>query len=531
MPRKKRLTKESSEGVVDTAVGGIGPCKGHSSKRSRKSKQTGKLMQQVEDIRGPTSDGKILKEASVKGEPSAKMGVDDRLMEKRHDIASVKAAKKHASKRGQKQRTVKRKLEESESPANDGGVILQKSRGTVAEGSAKGGRRRNVTKVKLIGRQKESSDHENEGAPSGVTDSKSAHGPESKAASKLVATKGRKRRLSADEKKTAAGTEGGIDAKENDAKNAAKKKRKMAEGIGRTEALMANPLAEKVMKAADTSKKMLGAHVSAAGGLENAVYNAARIGCRAFALFLRNQRSWNAKPLEEDVVERFKEAMKECSFPIDQVVPHGSYLINAGSADKEVLQKSRQAMLDECQRCERLGIHFYNIHPGSAAGKYSAAECIQTVAESINYVLERTSSIIIVVETMAGQGSTVGGTFEELRSIIDQVDKKERIGVCIDTCHIFAAGYDIRTEETYKKTMEDFGKIVGFNYLKAIHLNDSKGGLGSRLDRHENIGCGKLRSAFKYLMSDERLDGIPMVLETPEGDYAAEIIRLYSKAD
>ncbi|KJH50223.1 apurinic endonuclease [Dictyocaulus viviparus] len=232
-------------------------------------------------------------------------------------------------------------------------------------------------------------------------------------------------------------------------------------------------------------------------GLEQAIYNARAEGNRSLAMFVRNQRQWNAKPMDDATVERWNSVLKETEFPIDQILPHGSYLMNPGSPDPEKLMKSREAMLDECRRCERLGILYYNFHP--------------------------------VIETMAGQGNTVGSTFEEIHSIISMVKNKQRVGVCIDTCHIFAAGYDIRSKTAYDETMRKFDEVIGFKYLKAVHLNDSKGGVGCRADRHENIGAGKIgKNGFKCIMEDERLDGIPLILETPEGDYPREMITLYS---
>lgn len=233
--------------------------------------------------------------------------------------------------------------------------------------------------------------------------------------------------------------------------------------------------------------------------------------------------------MDEDTVERWNRALKETNFPLTQILPHGSYLMNPGSPDPEKLEKSRTAMLDECQRCERLGIPFYNFHPGSTTGACTVEQCLKTVAATIDYIVENTEFIIMVIETMAGQGHTIGSTFEQIREIISAVKNKERVGVCIDTCHIFAAGYDIRTKAAYEQTMKKFDEVIGLRYLKALHLNDSKGGLGCRADRHENIGKGRIgKGGFKCIMDDERLDNIPLVLETPEGDYPREMITLYS---
>ncbi|EJW82255.1 DNA-(apurinic or apyrimidinic site) lyase [Wuchereria bancrofti] len=289
-----------------------------------------------------------------------------------------------------------------------------------------------------------------------------------------------------------------------------------------------DPIAQKVMQAAATSRKMLGAHVSVAGGLEQGFYNALSIGCRSFAFFVRNQRSWNSPPMKAEVVQAFRETAQKLKFPMDQIVVHGSYLINGGSCDMEILARARACMLDECKRCEQLGIIYYNIHPGSTAGKCTREECIKTIAATLNYVIDHTEYITILIETMAGQGNTIGGKFEELQQIINLVINKKRVGVCLDTCHIFAAGYDIRSEDRYKETFSEFENTIGLQYLRAFHINDSMGDLGSKLDRHANIGKGKLKlAAFRNLIADQRFDGLPMILETPEGDYAEEMIRLY----
>ncbi|VDN05473.1 unnamed protein product [Thelazia callipaeda] len=289
---------------------------------------------------------------------------------------------------------------------------------------------------------------------------------------------------------------------------------------------------QKVMEAASKSKKMLGAHVSVAGGLELSFYNALSMGCRSFAFFVRNHRSWNSPPMKDEVVQAFRETALKLRFPMDQIVVHATYLINAGSFDVEILNRTRVAMLDECKRCEKLGIIYYNFHPGSTAGKCTRSECIRTIADSLNYVIDQTEYITLLIETMAGQGNTIGGKFEEIKQIIELVDNKKRIGVCIDTCHIFAAGYDIRSEERYNETISKFDNVVGLQYLRAFHINDSVGDLGSKLDRHANIGKGKLNLiAFRHLMADSRFDGLPMILETPEGDYASEMIRLYRSLD
>lgn len=295
-----------------------------------------------------------------------------------------------------------------------------------------------------------------------------------------------------------------------------------------SEDLLTNPVSQKVFEASVGSRKMLGAHVSVAGGLERSFYNALSIGCRSFAFFVRNQRSWNSPPMKEETVQAFRQTAEKLKFPMDQIVVHGSYLINIGSCNGEILERARASMLDECKRCERLGIIYYNIHPGSTAGKCTREECIKTIAASLNYIINHTEYLTILIETMAGQGHTVGGKFEDLKQIIDLVENKNRVGVCLDTCHIFAAGYDIRSEEIYAETFKKFESTIGLQYLRAFHINDSIGDLGSKLDRHANIGKGKLKLvAFRNLIADPRFDNLPMILETPNGDYADEMIRLY----
>ena len=198
------------------------------------------------------------------------------------------------------------------------------------------------------------------------------------------------------------------------------------------------------------------------------------------------------------------------------ILPHGSYLLNLGSPDESTLAKSRDALVEEMTRCERLGIGLYNFHPGSTCGKISIDECIRRIAESLNLALSKTRRVVAVIENMSGQGHTIGGDFREIRRVIDLVQDKSRVGVCLDTCHAFAAGYDISCARGYDEMMDDFQKFIGFEYLRGVHLNDSKAGVGSHLDRHENIGRGKIgREGFRRIVNDVRLRGIPMILETP----------------
>ena len=275
--------------------------------------------------------------------------------------------------------------------------------------------------------------------------------------------------------------------------------------------------------------KYIGAHVSAAGGVQNSPENAMNIGAKAFALFTKNQRQWIAQPLTNDSIALFRQNCKKHNFSADYILPHDSYLINLGHPESEKLQKSRNAFLDELQRCEQLGLKYLNFHPGTHLGQISEDECLEIIAESINIALAKTESVITVIENTAGQGNNVGYKFEHLGKIIEQIDNKSRVGVCIDTCHTFAAGYDLRTKEAFTKTFAEFEKFVGFQYLKGMHINDSKKDLGSRVDRHESIGKGFIGlDAFKFLMNDERFDNIPLILETPNSDiWANEIKMLY----
>ncbi len=276
--------------------------------------------------------------------------------------------------------------------------------------------------------------------------------------------------------------------------------------------------------------KYIGAHVSAAGGVENAPLNARQIGARAFALFTKNQRQWVARPLTEKSINAFKENLDKVGIAPEQVLPHDSYLINLGHAEKEPLQKSRNAFLDELQRCEQLGLPLLNFHPGAHLNKHSEEQSLDVVADSINWALEQTSGVTAVIENTAGQGTTLGYRFEHLAQIIDKVEDKSRVGVCLDTCHTFTAGYDLRTVKACEETFEQFEHIVGFNYLRAMHLNDSKPELGSRVDRHESLGKGKIGlECFRYLMNDARFEDIPMVLETIDDSiWAEEIALLYA---
>jgi len=279
--------------------------------------------------------------------------------------------------------------------------------------------------------------------------------------------------------------------------------------------------------------KYIGAHVSAAGGVENAPLRANEIGAKAFALFTKNQRRWEGPPLTDENIELFKKQCQELDYSMDYVMPHDSYLINLGHPDKAKLQKSRDAFLDEMQRCEQLGIKLLNFHPGSHLNKHSREACIKIISESINWALEQTEGVTAVIENTAGQGTNMGYQFEQLAEMIDGVEDKSRVGVCIDTCHAYAAGYDLSTEQGFTETFREFADTVGFNYLRGMHLNDSKRELGSKVDRHDNIGEGEIgMEGFRLIMQDERFDEIPMILETPNTERWPEEIRmLYAMTD
>lgn len=272
--------------------------------------------------------------------------------------------------------------------------------------------------------------------------------------------------------------------------------------------------------------KYIGAHVSASGGVEFAPVNAHEIGANAFALFTKNQRQWVSKPLTEENIRLFKENCTKYNFQTDYILPHDSYLINLGHPEEEGLEKSRAAFLDEMQRCEQLGLKLLNFHPGSHLNKISVEDCLALIAESINLTLEKTKGVTAVIENTAGQGSNLGSEFWQLRYIIDRVNDKSRVGICLDTCHTYTAGYDIVND--YDKVFDEFEKEVGFEYLRGMHLNDSKKELGSHVDRHDNIGQGLTGSAFfERLMKDSRFDNMPLILETPdESKWAEEILSL-----
>ena len=276
--------------------------------------------------------------------------------------------------------------------------------------------------------------------------------------------------------------------------------------------------------------KYFGAHVSASGGVENAPLNAIAIGAKAFALFTKNQRQWAAKPLTDASIAAFKENMKKGGFRAQDVLPHDSYLINLGHPEVEAREKSLRAFIDELERCQQLGLCYLNFHPGSHLNQIDEEASLNLIADSINHALNCTEGVTAVIENTAGQGTNLGHRFEHLAHIIDKVEDKSRIGICLDTCHTFAAGYDLRDRKTYDETMAEFERIVGFKYLKAMHINDSKPKLGSRVDRHHSLGKGEIGlDTFRYIANDPRLEDMPLVLETIDSDiWDKEIELLYS---
>jgi deoxyribonuclease-4 len=272
--------------------------------------------------------------------------------------------------------------------------------------------------------------------------------------------------------------------------------------------------------------KFIGAHVSASGGVGNAILNAEAIGANAFALFTRNQRSWVSKPLPQLEIDGFRALLVDRGFKPAMVLPHDSYLINLGSPDEETLQKSRAAFLDEMKRAEQLGLTMLNFHPGSHLNKISEEECLDQIAREVNAALAQTEGVTAVIENTAGQGTNLGWKFEHIARIISGIDDKSRVGVCIDTCHTLAAGYDLSTEMGYMFCFEEFDRLIGQQYLRAIHLNDSKKNAGSHVDRHEVLGEGFLGKAFfSRFMHDARFDDMPIILETPDPMRWAEEIK------
>ena len=279
--------------------------------------------------------------------------------------------------------------------------------------------------------------------------------------------------------------------------------------------------------------KYFGAHVSAAGGVENAPLNAHQIGAKAFALFTKNQRQWHAPPLRQESIEAFRANCEKFGYEPRHILPHDSYLINLGHPQADALKQSRDSFTGEMQRCQALGLDRLNFHPGSHLREMLLDECLRRISESVNMALDKTEGVTAVIENTAGQGSNVGFAFEHLAQIIEGVEDKSRVGICIDTCHAFAAGYDMLTPEACDKTFGELERVVGFKYLRGMHLNDAMKSLGSHIDRHTPLGKGELgMTVFRYIARDKRFDDLPLVLETPDETlWPSEIAMLYELAE
>jgi deoxyribonuclease IV len=276
--------------------------------------------------------------------------------------------------------------------------------------------------------------------------------------------------------------------------------------------------------------KRVGAHVSTAGGVENAPLQATSIGAKAFALFTKNQRQWKAPKLTSSSIDAFRRNCSDGGFKPEHILPHDSYLINLGSPDPDKLLRAREAFIEEMQRVEDLGLLLLNFHPGSHLKEIDEERCLQLIAESINMALDATKGVTAVIENTAGQGTNLGNRFEQLASLVDQVDDKSRVAVCLDTCHLFASGYDLQTTAAIETTFQEFDRIVGLRYLRGMHLNDALQPLGSRIDRHAGIGKGTIgMNVFSYIMNQQEFEEIPLILETPDSDaWSTEISLLYS---
>ena len=276
--------------------------------------------------------------------------------------------------------------------------------------------------------------------------------------------------------------------------------------------------------------KYFGAHVSASGGVENAPHNAKAIGATAFALFTKNQRQWLAPALTQEQCERFKQTCAECGYAPHQILPHDSYLINLGHPEAEGLDKSRESFFEEMARCQALGLDRLNFHPGSHLNKITSTMSLNRIADSINMALERTEGVTAVIENTAGQGSNLGFAWEHLAHIIDRVEDKSRVGYCIDTCHSFAAGYDLTSAESCAKVFAELDSVVSLKYLRGIHLNDALKPLGSRVDRHAPLGQGTIGlECFKFIATSPIFDNIPIVLETPDESLWPQEIEMLKK--
>ena len=275
--------------------------------------------------------------------------------------------------------------------------------------------------------------------------------------------------------------------------------------------------------------KYVGAHVSAAGGVENSPKNAHAIGAKAYALFTKNQRQWFAKDLTDESIEKFKALNEEFGFKPENILAHDSYLINMGNPDEEKREKATLAFIDELKRVEQLGLDRLNFHPGSHLKAITEEQCLDYIADNMSRAIDASNNAKLVMELTAGQGSNVGYKFEHMAHILDKVNDPSRVGVCIDTCHIFSAGYDISTNDGYEDVMKHFDELIGFDKLMGVHLNDCKVELGKKVDRHHSLGEGFIGwGAFENIMNDVRFENVPMVLETIDQEiWPEEIKSLY----
>jgi deoxyribonuclease-4 len=269
---------------------------------------------------------------------------------------------------------------------------------------------------------------------------------------------------------------------------------------------------------------LLGAHMSIAGGLEKAIHNGKKLGCKTIQIFTKNNTQWRSRPLLENEVEKFVLISRNSN--INPIFAHTSYLINLVSGNKTTSRKSYKSFIDEIQRAELLEIPYIVMHPGSTLGK-SVKTGINIISDIFNKIFseKKEDKLMICIETTAGQGSSIGYRFEQIAEIMEKIEKNHRFCVCLDTCHIFSAGYDIRNEKSYNKTMCEFESVIGLDRLKIIHMNDSKSELGSRIDRHQHIGKGFIGlKAFELIMNDEKLNKVPKIIETPKGKSLKEDI-------
>ena len=277
----------------------------------------------------------------------------------------------------------------------------------------------------------------------------------------------------------------------------------------------------------------VGPHVSIGGGVDQAPVNAAALGSTGFGMFTKNQVQWHAAALSVANCTQFTASLKAHQFSPKQVLPHAGYLINLANPDETAHAKALASFIGEIQRCSDLGLQMLNFHPGSHLRKLEPMAACARVADSINEALRQTRGVTAVIENTAGQGGCLGSNFEELAAMIAGVQDQQRVGICLDTAHAFAAGFDLRTRDGLKRFADDFERLVGFQYLRGMHLNDAKVGLGSHVDRHESLGKGTLGwTPFEWIMKDRRFAGIPLIIETPdEALWPEEVRRLLTFAN